>query len=50
MATMMLVDVDEDCTNTVTKTPIINPIMGLLKTALLPKTYESIINGKPMKV
>ena len=31
----MLVEVDEDWTNTVTKTPIINPAKGLLNTGLL---------------
>ena len=39
MATTMLVEVDELCTKTVTRTPIISPIIGLFRILLLANTY-----------
>ena len=38
MATMMLVEVEELCTRTVTKTPIMSPMIGLLRILLLANT------------
>lgn len=41
MLTIMLVEVDDDCTTTVANTPIISPASGFVSTTLLLKASDA---------
>jgi hypothetical protein len=49
MVMIMEVEVEEDCTRTVTRTPTMSPATGLLKTALLRKTSPACLPARRRK-